>query len=45
MKIIYSFSITDLQGECVGCSWNISITFTVKKIDNEWYIIDKYETA
>ena len=43
--MIYSVSITDSQGESIGGSWNIPITFAVKKIDNEWYIIDKYESA
>jgi hypothetical protein len=41
----YSVMIKDSQGKDIGGSWDIPITFTVKKTGNEWYIIDKYEPA
>lgn len=45
VKMTYSVMITDSQGKGVGGSRDIPITFTVKKTENEWYIIDKYEPA
>jgi len=45
VKMTYSVAITDSQNKDVGGSWNIPITFTVKKTGNQWYIIDKYEPA
>lgn len=45
VKMTYSVMITDSQGKIVGGSKNIPVTFTVKKTENQWYIIDKYEPA
>jgi hypothetical protein len=45
VKMTYSVMITDSQGKSVGGSKDIPITFTVKKTENDWYIIDKYEPA
>lgn len=45
VNMTYSAIITDLHGNCVCGSSNIPITFTVRKTGNEWYIIDKHESA
>lgn len=45
VKMIYSFKMTDLQNNVVGGSWDVPVTFTVKKTEDDWYIIDKYEPA
>jgi hypothetical protein len=45
VKMIYSVTIKDSQNKIVGGSWDIPITFTVKKTGNEWYIIDKDEPS
>ncbi|NMM63633.1 hypothetical protein HBE96_13310 [Clostridium sp. P21] len=45
VKMTYSVSIKDSQNKAVGGSWDIPITFTVKKTETGWYIIDKHEPA
>ncbi|WPC42756.1 hypothetical protein [Clostridium sp. JS66] len=45
VKMTYSVSIKDSQNKTVGGSWDIPITFTVKKTETGWYIIDKHEPA
>ena len=45
VTMTYSVTITDYQGKAVGGSKDIPITFTVKKGENDWYIIDKDEPA
>lgn len=43
VKMTYSVMIMDSKGKDVGGSSNVPITFTVKKTENDWCIIDKYE--
>jgi hypothetical protein len=43
VKMIYSVEITDSQNKAIGGSRDIPITFTVKNINGEWYITEKYE--
>ena len=45
VKMTYSVEITDSQGKTVGGSWDVPVTFTVKKVEDGWYIIDKDEPA
>lgn len=48
VKMNYSVSIKDSSGKMIGGSWDIPITFTVKKTGSgkdDWFIIDKYEPA
>ncbi|MGY5240462.1 hypothetical protein [Clostridium tertium] len=45
VNMTYSVRIIDSKGKDIGASQNIPITFTVNKTENEWYIIDKYESA
>lgn len=45
VKMNYSVFIKDSQNKDVGGSKDIPITFTVKKTENGWYIIDKHEPA
>lgn len=45
VTMTYSVEIKDSKDKTVGGSWNIPITFTVKKDGDNWYIIDKDEPA
>ena len=45
VEMTYSIEITDSQGKTVGGSWDVPITFTVKKVEDGWYIVDKDESA
>jgi hypothetical protein len=45
VKMTYSVKIMDLQNQIVGGSWDVQIIFTVKNINNEWYITQKQELA
>jgi hypothetical protein len=45
VEMHYSAFITDSQNKAVGGSGDVPITFTVKKTENGWYIIDKHEAA
>ena len=45
VKMTYSVKIMDLQNQIVGGSSDIQIIFTVKNINNEWYITEKQEPA
>lgn len=45
VKMTYSVTIRDSKGKDVGGSKDIPITFTVKKTESDWCIIDKYEEA
>ncbi|MCB2362233.1 hypothetical protein [Clostridium estertheticum] len=45
VKMTYSVKIMDLQGNILGGSEHVPITFTVKNIKGEWYITDKEESA
>ena len=45
VKMTYTVIIMDLQNKHVGGSLDIPITFTVKNINNEWYITEKKEPA
>ena len=45
VKMIYTVEIKDSENKVVGASGNIPITFTVEKVNDSWYITDKYEPA
>lgn len=45
VNMIYSVSIKDSQNKNIGASKDIPIKFTIKKINNTWYITDKKEPA
>ncbi|MCD2346095.1 hypothetical protein [Clostridium guangxiense] len=45
VQMTYSVKIKDSENKEVGGSWNVPIKFTVKKVNNVWYITDKYEEA
>ena len=44
-QMIYSVAIYDSNNKDIGGSREIPIKFTIKKIDGEWYITKKYESA
>ena len=44
-QMIYSVAICDSNNKDIGGSREIPIKFTIKKIDGEWYITKKYESA
>ncbi|WP_102399430.1 hypothetical protein [Haloimpatiens massiliensis] len=44
-NITYSVSINDANNKEVGGSWDVSVKYIVKKVNNTWYIIDKEEDA
>lgn len=43
--ITYSVSINDANNKEVGGSWDASVKYIVKKVNNTWYITDKEEKA
>ncbi|BCZ47984.1 hypothetical protein psyc5s11_40510 [Clostridium gelidum] len=45
VQMTYSVEIYDSNNKTIGGSWNIPIKFTIKKIEGEWYITEKYEPA
>ncbi|MBX4269972.1 hypothetical protein K2181_11845 [Clostridium estertheticum] len=45
VKMTYSVKIMDLQGNILGGSEHVPITFTVKNIKGERYITEKEESA
>ncbi|MBX4260915.1 hypothetical protein KTC96_07105 [Clostridium estertheticum] len=45
VKMTYSVKIMDLQGNVLGGSEHVPITFTIKYIKGEWYITEKEEYA
>ncbi|MGH4137435.1 hypothetical protein [Clostridium sp.] len=45
VKMTYSVKVMDLQGKIIGGSSDIPITFTIKNIKGEWYIMEKSEPA
>ncbi|MCH3965417.1 MAG: hypothetical protein LKE46_14280 [Clostridium sp.] len=45
VNMTYSVIIKDSQNKDVGASKDVPIKFTIKKLNNTWYITDKEEVA